>query len=69
MINIALFRLERKVRWMLWSPMMLEMERLVVLDEMVDMMSAGKLNVILSQPGVLSGSERARGRQWNGKLT
>ena len=42
MINIALFRLERKVRWMLWSPMMLEMERLVVLDEMVDIQ-----NVIL----------------------
>ena len=52
---------------MLWSPMMLEMERLVVHDEMVDMMSAGKLNVILSQPGVLHGGERARGRQWNGK--
>ena len=36
---------------MLWSPMMQEMEeRLVVLDEMVDMISAGKLNVILSKP-------------------
>ena len=39
------------MRWMLWSPMMQEMEeRLVVLDEMVDMISAGKLNVILSKP-------------------
>ena len=45
---MLLFRLERKVRWMLWSPIMQKIERLVVLDEMVDMMSAGKLNVILS---------------------
>ena len=59
--------MERRVRWLPWTPKMLEMERLVVQDEMVDMMSAGKLNVILSQPGVLHGGERARGRQWNGK--
>ena len=52
---------------MLWSPMIQEMARLLVLDEMVDMMSAGKLNVILSQPGVLHGGERARGRQRIGK--
>ena len=46
---MLLFRLERKVRWMLWSPMMLEMERLVVLDEIVDVQNrfgASSLNVI-----------------------
>ena len=77
LINIALFRLERKVRWMLWSPMMLEMERLVVLDEVVFIqhrVSAGKLNVILSQPGVLHGRRcpgngGERGKQWKGKKT
>ena len=37
------------MRWMLWSPMMQEKERLVVLDELVFIqhrLSAGKLNVI-----------------------
>ena len=44
-----LFRLERKVRWMPWTPMLWEMERLVVQDEIVDVqnrLGGRKLNVI-----------------------
>ena len=44
-----LFRLERKVRWLPWTPMMVEMERLVVQDEIVDVqnrLGGRKLNVI-----------------------
>ena len=49
--------MERKVRWLPWSPMIMEMERLVVQDEIVDVqnrLGRRKLNVILiSQAGVL----------------
>ena len=54
-----MLRLEMKVRWLHWTPMMVEMERLVVHDDIVDVqnrLSGRKLNVILiSQAGVLYG--------------